>query len=358
MHRSPQIGLRLVMVWLAVSSLSLTHTTRSLAQTGPSKASGHTQPAPSDEQFAGCYELKLGRWWPWGFGSDDPYVTPPTRIQLLPEIGTRGFEQGELLIRSLPRRPGEAGSRESSFWVAQPKSRVMLVWTNGFSGVSVNLAKHGDKLSGWAHPHFDVPQFIPHIAHATARRFACATDGTSSTGANNPPNQAGREDQASSSAPTNWLRLDAVALSILAPPGWKFHQLVGADSYVGEFTGDGVTLTFDFGRYSNQLKKEKKPTYVVVHKSVGGFSAKIVSPRTPGHGITGIYFARTFGGNKLCVFGQDLGPRQQALALKIFETIRFGHTVPPVLPPPPPPPRSQSNGPATSTSPHVASTPS
>jgi hypothetical protein len=48
-----------------------------------------------------------------------------------------------------------------------------------------------------------------------------------------------------------WQKLDAGPFSILAPAGWEFHQLQGIDSFVGEFAGDGVVLTFDFGRYSS-----------------------------------------------------------------------------------------------------------
>ena len=136
--------------------------------------------------------------------------------------------------------------------------------------------------------------------------------------------------------PTGWHKVDAGPFSILAPSGWEFHQLVGVDSYVGEFVGDGLTLRFDFGGYSNPLKEEKKPAYVVVHKSIGGFRAKVVSPRTPGHGITGAYFRNVGLSNALCLFGQDLTSTQQELALKIFEAIRFGGPMPRYVIPPPP----------------------
>jgi hypothetical protein len=136
------------------------------------------------------------------------------------------------------------------------------------------------------------------------------------------------------SGESSWQKVGAGAFSILAPAGWKFRQLPGGDSYVGEFTGDGVVLKFDFGGYADSFKEEKEPGYVVVHKSIGGLDAKIVSPKTAGHGVTGVYFGKTFGANKLSLFGRDLTPTQEELALKIFETIRFGSTVPPVLPPP------------------------
>jgi hypothetical protein len=137
-------------------------------------------------------------------------------------------------------------------------------------------------------------------------------------------------------APANWHKVDAGPFSILAPSRWEFHQFLGIDSFVGEFVGDGITLRFDFGRYSNSLKEEKKPAYVVVHKSIDGFRAKVVSPRTPGHGITGVYFRHVGHATALCLWGNDLTSTQQGLALKIFETIRFGGPTPRyVLPPPP-----------------------
>ena len=138
-------------------------------------------------------------------------------------------------------------------------------------------------------------------------------------------------------APTDWHKVDAGPFSILAPSGWEFHQLEGVDSFVGEFVGDSVTLKFDFGEYSNPLKEEKKPEYVVIHKSIAGFRAKVVSPRTPGHGITGVYFRDVGHATALCLWGKDLTSTQQELVLKMFETLRFGGPPPKyVLPPPPP----------------------
>jgi hypothetical protein len=133
-----------------------------------------------------------------------------------------------------------------------------------------------------------------------------------------------------------WQRVDAVAFSVAAPPGWRFHQLSGADSYVGEFLGGDIVLRFDFGSHSNPFQDVKEPAYLVLYKHIGGRRARVVSPKTPGHGITGVYFSKTFDSNKLSMFAKDLNSGQQELVLKIFDTIRFGRTVPPIVPPPPP----------------------
>jgi hypothetical protein len=106
---------------------------------------------------------------------------------------------------------------------------------------------------------------------------------------------------------------------------------------LASFVGDGIVLEFDFGDYSNPLKEEKKPAYVITHKSIGGRRAKIVSPRTPGHGVMGAYFRNAGNASALTLFGHDLTSTQPELALRIFETLQFGGPPPRyVLPPPPP----------------------
>ena len=139
--------------------------------------------------------------------------------------------------------------------------------------------------------------------------------------------------------PASWQKVDAGPFSILAPAGWEFHQLPGVDTYVGEFVGNGFALKFDFGRYvKGCLKEYKKPTYVIAKESIGGLSARIVSPQAPSQGITGVYFRKVSGHGAFCLWGKDLAAAQQRLALKIFETIRFGGRMPKYLIPPPPPP--------------------
>ena len=141
--------------------------------------------------------------------------------------------------------------------------------------------------------------------------------------------------------PARWHKLDAGPFSILAPPNWEFHQLAGVDSYVGEFVGDRVVLTFDFGGYSKgYIKKDRKSGSVIAKKVIGGLNAHLVRPQSPGHGIIAIYLSKAGGPNALYLWGKDLTAAQQELAFKICETIQFGGPLPQsVIPPPPPPPR-------------------
>lgn len=127
--------------------------------------------------YTGCYQLTLGRWWPWGFGEDAKFVTPPNRIELSPTLGTWGFENGEFLIRAIPaastQESNGGGRPRASFWEVQPSNRVNLYWTDGLTGVTLNLAKQGNKLTGWAHPHFDAVPLIPRIASVKAETIPC-----------------------------------------------------------------------------------------------------------------------------------------------------------------------------------------
>lgn len=124
--------------------------------------------------------------------------------------------------------------------------------------------------------------------------------------------------------PDDWIEVSAGPFSILAPKGWEFHKLLGIDSYVGEFAGDGIVLTFDFGVYNSSFDEAKKPKYSIVHEKVDGHPAKIVSPREPGQGVTGIHIKGLGNSNTLRLWAQDLTNIQQELVLKIFRSIQFG----------------------------------
>ena len=144
--------------------------------------------------------------------------------------------------------------------------------------------------------------------------------------------------------PSSWRKLDTGPFSILAPAGWKFRQLEGVDSYVGEFVGQNITLTFDFGRYSDGYFKKPKQSAFVFRESINGHPAKLVKPRPQEHGVTSVYFGRVRGRNSLYVWGKNLDDSHEQLVWRMFHTIRFGGPMPSsFIPPPPLPPPSQNS---------------
>jgi hypothetical protein len=131
----------------------------------------NAQTAVPTAPFLGCYELKMGRWWPWSFGEDTVYVTPPSGIELLGERGTQGFEKGNFLVRTthsgMPSRGGP------SYWLPSADDNLDVTWNDGFTGVTLKFSKRGGELRGWAHPHFDSFHFVPRIARVTGRKIVC-----------------------------------------------------------------------------------------------------------------------------------------------------------------------------------------
>lgn len=130
--------------------------------------------------------------------------------------------------------------------------------------------------------------------------------------------------QAESYPPAGWHKLDARTFSIYAPAGWSFRDVMSVDSYMGQFVGDGVTLEFDVGWFTEDLDDSRRgPNYFLRDESIGGLPAKLGYPRALGQGITAVYFPHVHGSNRLYISGRDLTAVQQELALKIFHTIRF-----------------------------------
>jgi hypothetical protein len=126
------------------------------------------------DAFTGCYELTMGRWWPWAFGEDTKFVTPPSLFELLSVHGKEGFEKDGFIIRAIPASSaGSAGRKRASFWEIKPSGEINLIWTDGFTGVTLQVERHGNELRGWAAPHFDAPTLVPRRAHVIARKIPC-----------------------------------------------------------------------------------------------------------------------------------------------------------------------------------------
>jgi hypothetical protein len=126
------------------------------------------------------------------------------------------------------------------------------------------------------------------------------------------------------SIPSNWHFVDAGSFTVSLPPNWKLNKLQGIDSYVAEFTGDGVTLNFDYGWYSSPLVDKDDPSHAITYETIDGKKAKIVIPKEIGSGTTGVYFEDVGDGmNRLQISGDNLTSSQQDVVLKIFRTIQF-----------------------------------
>jgi hypothetical protein len=125
--------------------------------------------------FAGCYHLELGRWttlWifpttpsanqipPSAFRLDRTPVDPadPNRFQISPNT----------IVADRPSR--------LDGWVlaSDGSNTVWITWTDGFTGVSLQLKPEKDRLRGLATAFTDARGLLPFpTAHAVAIRAAC-----------------------------------------------------------------------------------------------------------------------------------------------------------------------------------------
>ena len=113
------------------------------------------------------------------------------------------------------------------------------------------------------------------------------------------------------------------------PPGWEWKEFQGIDSYVGEVTGDGIRLIFDYGGFSWSLDPRDDPehTYAVAHEEIGGFEANLLISLNEREGHTGVHFNipasqiqgyRDRGYISLNLVGEGLTKEEQYTAISVF----------------------------------------
>jgi hypothetical protein len=136
--------------------------------------------ALAPKSLEGCYDLNMSDWRPQlNLREDNKYITPPTRVQLLLERGSQGDERRGYLLRAAPGEQTDfwaaAGeqfrSHRFSYWLVDG-GYVVLVFTNGFSGVGIKMRPTGTTLKGNANTFwdFDRPE---QTAEVTARKTGC-----------------------------------------------------------------------------------------------------------------------------------------------------------------------------------------
>ena len=120
----------------------------------------------------------------------------------------------------------------------------------------------------------------------------------------------------------DWQVLETDHFTIMAPAGWKFNQGRGTDSYVGTFDGEGISLEFDYGIYSNSLADDNNPDYTIKYETIDGQNARLVKP-VGANGLTGVYFGKLGKYNRLNIYGRDLSESNKELTLRVVRTLKF-----------------------------------
>ena len=130
-------------------------------------------------------------------------------------------------------------------------------------------------------------------------------------------------DVVENSVPEDWAMIDVGDFTLYAPAGWEYVPEQGIDSMIGKIEGDSMSLEFDYGAYSGFLDNGTESNYDIVEDTITGFDAQIATPKITGEGLTMVFFEQVRDGNRFNLYGRDLSAEQEAIALQIFQTIKF-----------------------------------
>ena len=149
--------------WHAAVAACLALTSQSLAQ-GSEK--------PTAAQVSGCYQLQIGAWQPaLKLDRDVEFITPPDRVNLKLDAAEHSWRKVGLLVR---QAPGSRGSiHTSGEWSVSKNVRVEILWSTGFSGLTMELANAPGGLHGSAKTFWDFPRPTQR-ATVEAKRVSCS----------------------------------------------------------------------------------------------------------------------------------------------------------------------------------------
>jgi len=122
-----------------------------------------------------CYGLQLGKWDPvLNIGDDSEFSTPPAVVSFS-RVKSEGFGSygGKVSYRVLPTNGARMSVHGPGFWTPQTRTdSVSIVWTTGFSGLTMSLGVTTDTLSGTARTFWDFPR-TRQTAKVLGVRVAC-----------------------------------------------------------------------------------------------------------------------------------------------------------------------------------------
>lgn len=107
-----------------------------------------------------CFNVSLGAWAP---DLPEPLPPLPTMIRLTDSLGVDGLESGRKQVLPVP---AENSSYRWAWWEQSSRDSLRVVFSTGFTGVTLLLARWGDDFEGAAAAFFDFTSDTP---SATAR---------------------------------------------------------------------------------------------------------------------------------------------------------------------------------------------
>ncbi len=122
-----------------------------------------------------------------------------------------------------------------------------------------------------------------------------------------------------------WKKIENRSFSFSIPASFKQTDAEGTDSFVEEYVGDSMQLSFDYGMYSNNFAGWPNQTKFENVK-IAGKAARIGTAkweREKGFAYSTQVHIRLDSETALSMFAACKSEKELALARKIFETIAF-----------------------------------
>ena len=122
--------------------------------------------------LAGCYRVTIGDWSPTvDIGEDSDYRIAPQAVELTQELLLpAGTLDDWLIVR--PINGSQLGVHRSAYWQALPNGSVAITFTNGHSGLVVNVDATRKPMVGVAYTFWDFPRDAQN-APARLERIEC-----------------------------------------------------------------------------------------------------------------------------------------------------------------------------------------
>jgi hypothetical protein len=107
-----------------------------------------------------CFAVSLGTWAP---ALPEPLPPVPATIRLTDSLGVDGLESGRMQVMAVP---AESESYRWAWWDRRGGDSLRVVFSTGFTGVTLHLTRRGSDFEGSAAAFFDFTYESP---EATAR---------------------------------------------------------------------------------------------------------------------------------------------------------------------------------------------
>jgi hypothetical protein len=124
-------------------------------------------------RLAGCYEVRLGSWSPsLAIGGDAVFMTPPAHIRLWRQLNPEWARDSAFAIT--PVAPSRDRAHKYGIYRIVSHDSIAATFSNGLSGVVLELGVRRDSLVGRATSFWDFPR-QPQSATAVLVRRRCPT---------------------------------------------------------------------------------------------------------------------------------------------------------------------------------------